>query len=180
MLLVLSEISVSRARLGRILAGCVRPPSRVLQFYQPVGLVHHRDQYFLDVVDSDGRIQGSVAASEGWAGAMAWTNLHELRRALRQRQDAFACLQLAHDKLLVDGVAISFSDPLQGLDFSPAPAGDLVVFEDQREPVLVLGIDGTVDAGARDAGPGLVHAAADLAPGVEAGAWMKGKGAPDR
>jgi len=44
------------------LGACVRPPSPVLRFYQPVGLVHHREHCFLHVVDDEGRIQGSVAA----------------------------------------------------------------------------------------------------------------------
>ena len=146
-MLALSEISVSRARLARILGACTLPPAAVVDFYRPVGLVHQREHYFLDVVDAEGNIQGSVAAGDGWAGAMVWTNLHEIRRALRQRQDAFVCLQVGHETLLVDGRPIAYSDPLKGLDIARAAGGPPVVeFEEGHEPVLVLGIDDTVDA----------------------------------
>ena len=146
-MLILSEISVSRARLARILGACGRAPDVVVDFYRPVGLVHQREHYFLDVVDAEGNIQGSVAAGDGWAGAMVWTNLHEIRRALRQRQDAFVCLQVGHETLLVDGRPITYSDPLKGLDIARAAGGPPVVeFEEGHEPVLVLGIDDTADA----------------------------------
>lgn len=181
-MLVLSEISVSRARLARILAACARAPAVVVDFYRPVGLVHQREHYFLDVVDAEGNIKGSVAAGEGWSGAMVWTNLHEIRRALRQRQDAFVCLQVGHETLLVDGRPVSYADPLKGLDIARAEGGPPVVeFADEPEPVLVLGIDDTADAA--DGHATLRHAAIEVPPAiaglpVEGVAWLGGEGKP--
>ncbi len=152
-MLALGEINVSRARLARILSACLRPSSTVLRFYQPVGLVHHREHCFLDVVDDEGRIQGSVAAGEGWTGAMIWTNLHEIRRALRKSDDAFVCLRIGHERLLVDGTAISYSDPLKGLDTLRDGTTDLVEFETSREPVLVVGIGESPDMDCHDEVP---------------------------
>ncbi|MFM8991819.1 MAG: hypothetical protein ACKOUS_19920 [Alphaproteobacteria bacterium] len=182
-MLLLSEISVSRARLDRILGACARPPSAVVAFYRPVGLVHHRDHYFLDVVDGEGNIQGSLAAGEGWAGAMAWTNLHEIRRALRQRQDAFVCLQVGHETLLVDGQRVAYSDPLKGIDLARAPRGaSLVEFEPASEPVLVLGIEDTAEV---DSSPASPHVTVEVPKMVTASpregvAWTWGEGKPLR
>lgn len=181
-MLVLSEISVSRARLARILGACARRPATVVDFYQPVGLVHQREHYFLDVVDAEGNIQGSVAAGDGWAGAMVWTNLHEIRRALRQRQDAFACLQVGHERLLVDGCPISYSDPLRGLDIARAEGGPPVVeFEEVREPVLVLGVGDTADVA--DGLAATRHATIAAPPTLvgaprEGTTWLGGEGKP--
>ena len=181
-MLVLSEINVSRARLTRILAACAHAPAAVVDFYRPVGLVHQRKHYFLDVVDAEGNIQGSVAAGDGWAGAMVWTNLHEIRRALRQRQEAFVCLQVGHETLLVDGRPIAYSDPLKGLDIARAGSGPPVVaFAEEQEPVLVLGIDDTAEAA--DGEAAMPHAAIEAPPAIvgllgEDVAWLGGKGKP--
>jgi hypothetical protein len=119
-MLIFSEIHVSRARLRRILDGCGQINWRVVTFYEPIGLIHDRSDYFLDVVGRDGAICGSVASGPEWDGAMVWTNLHVLRRALRRRHDAFVSLQFGCARFLVDGMDIEWSDPLKGLDM-PRP-----------------------------------------------------------
>jgi hypothetical protein len=117
-MLAFSQIHVSRARLRRILDGCGQTNWRVVTFYEPIGLIHDRTDYFLDVVSRDGAICGSVAAGPEWDGAMVWTNLHVLRRALRRRQDAFVSLEFGCARFLVDGMNVVWSDPLQGLDLT--------------------------------------------------------------
>jgi len=117
-----SQIHVSRARLRRILDGYGQTNWRVVTFYEPIGLIHDRSDYFLDVVGRDGAILGSIAAGPDWDGAMVWTSLHVLRRALRRRQDAFVSLQFGCARFLVDGVDVEWSDPLSGLDISRPPA----------------------------------------------------------
>jgi hypothetical protein len=116
-----SQIHVSRARLRRILDGYGQTNWRVVTFYEPIGLIHDRSDYFLDVVGRDGAILGSIAAGPDWDGAMVWTSLHVLRRALRRRQDAFVSLQFGCARFLVDGVDVEWSDPLKGLDISRPP-----------------------------------------------------------